>query len=342
MKVIAAVLVLLAGWETVCRLAGPNLDYDRRHIHAFPDIISRLDAGEGPRVLLLGNSLMMHGTKTETVRTELEALRCRGMSVERITPVGTTVLDWHYLLQRYAGDGDGPELIVVGFGPSHLDDNNTKRLPRLARHFTAWRSMYELFAHDITGFDDRCQIVLARSLAMFGDQLLWQEMVGNYMTPDFQEGTRQINRTLDQQERARAGEAGSADDAPQPAPQHNRVRRMIRLLRGRGSRVVFVAFPADGYELPAGIAEAIEAEGARFIDARGQLTDDADDADGYHPSATTFRKHLTSIGAPGLFTRESDYRDGYHLSETSAEVFSKYIASLVRDELAATETARKR
>ena len=78
-------------FEIVARILAPTLDYDRVHIHALPGIVEEIGDDKRPRVVLLGNSLLMHGADGELLEEEISRAISGPCSITKITPVGTAI-----------------------------------------------------------------------------------------------------------------------------------------------------------------------------------------------------------------------------------------------------------
>ncbi len=69
-------------------------------------------SGELPSVLMVGNSLLLHGVEMN----RLQALTCASMRIYPIFLEATGYYDWLYGLQRLFRQGARPQVVVVGVG----------------------------------------------------------------------------------------------------------------------------------------------------------------------------------------------------------------------------------
>jgi hypothetical protein len=296
LRVVLVVLAFLAVVEGVARVLAPSLDYDRKHIHAFPQIIGnfndRAKAASHPKVLFFGNSLMLHGLDEQQFKDELAKDSGAEVETAKITPVGTAVLDWLYLYRRYFdAPGSDPDVLVVGFVAHHIHDQEPAKLPRLARHFTASRDLPVLWRDDLPYFHDRVQSLLCAESALCGDQPEHQMSILYACVSNYQEGLKTNNRLVEAAAKRKAVQQTQTET-------FSRLNRFIQLCKSRGVKVIFVPMPQPE---PWKVAP----EALALIKQHGMEVRDA-----------------TSI--PGM--TEADFSDGYHLGDTGKVKFSRWLA----------------
>lgn len=78
--------------------------------------IRRAGPGEPPAVLMVGNSLLLHGVKLDRLRT----MTSSSMRIYPIFLEATGYYDWLYGLQRLFRQGSRPQVVVLGVGVNYL------------------------------------------------------------------------------------------------------------------------------------------------------------------------------------------------------------------------------
>ncbi|MBT8044600.1 MAG: hypothetical protein KJO79_06590 [Verrucomicrobiae bacterium] len=306
LRVVAVVVGFILLLEIVARIIAPTLDYDRKHIFAFPQIIQDLEdraAKSGnPRVVFFGNSLMMHGLQEDIVHKELEAIGGPKIESTKITPVGTAILDWVYLYRRYFETGGShPDIIVVGFVAHHIHDQEPIKLRRLARHFVSTRDLPDLWQTEHMGFHQTTQSILCNVSALEGDQPEHQLGILHTFVADYKNGVNQNNRLVSE---ANQGRATADNESHQPKETYRRMERFIRHCKQHGVEVWLVPMPQpEVWDYNTKATKIAEKYGMKVLDARS--------IDGM---------------------TESDFSDGYHLGKTGGEKFSRWMARQLKQE----------
>lgn len=78
--------------------------------------IRRAGPGEPPAVLMVGNSLLLHGVKLDRLRT----MTSSSMRIYPIFLEATGYYDWLYGLRRLFRQGSRPQVVVLGVGVNYL------------------------------------------------------------------------------------------------------------------------------------------------------------------------------------------------------------------------------
>src|SRR5467141_3627003 len=79
--------------------------------------------GEPPSVLMVGNSLLLHGVELD----RLKALTANSMQVYPVFLEATGYYDWLYGLQRLFRQGARPQVVVVGVGVNYFLKNGVRQ-----------------------------------------------------------------------------------------------------------------------------------------------------------------------------------------------------------------------
>lgn len=291
LKVIAAVALAFSVVELGIRAIEDNLSIDVKHIHAIPSIVASLDRKPAPHVLFLGNSLTRASVHTEAIAEVWP----EAPSMARIHPDDTTLLDWHYIYQRYFGkEKPRPNLIVVSFVQSQLDDSQEIHVDRMGSHFAGFQFAREAFEHDVHETGDRIEFMLAGAFrAMANRERVQNRVLAS--VPGYKELANAVNHGV----RAKAGTPASR---PGP-PLYTRLHRFLAAAGARGDKVLFVAIPLPRpYKVAGELRDAIQEGGASLIDMQG-----------VEP-----------------LTRQ-DFPDGYHLSEEAAPRFSRALGRAIME-----------
>ena len=305
LRVVGAVVVFIMVLEIIARVIAPNLDYDRKNIHAFPETITdleqRADKSGNPRVVFFGNSLMMHGLDEDIFLEEFKAAGGADLETAQITPVGTAMLDWVYLYRRYfETENSHPDVIVVGFVRHHIHDQEPIKLRRLSRHFVAKKDLPTLWLTDLKNIHQVTQSTLCNISALEGDQPEHQLGILYTMVADYQRGVKANNRLVaaDKERKAKkAQEIGLATNE-EPVATYNRMTRFIEKCKAHDVKIIFVPMPQPHvWDFNPKALELANQYGMTTLDAReiNGMTDE-------------------------------DFSDGYHLGETGKEKFSRWLA----------------
>jgi len=283
LKVIAAIVLIFSAVELGMRAIEDKLSLDLKHINAIPSIMAEIDRHAAPHIMFLGNSLTRVSIQTKVI----ERVWPTAPSMARIHPDDTTLLDWHYVYQRYLGKAKlHPNLIVVTFVRAQLDDNEELHVDRLGSHFAGLEFAYEAFQHDVLETGDRIEFMLAGVFRAMANRERVQDRVLAFI-PGYRELAKAVNHSV----RARS-------DKPaihQGARSYSRLLRFLAAAHACGDKVLFVAAPLpSSYKIAEELRNAIREGGSNLIDMQGV-------------------EPLTG----------QDFPDGYHLSEKAAPRFSR-------------------
>jgi len=311
LRVIGIVLAFVALLEILARVLAPSLDRDRKRIHDFPQTISNLEhrarISGHPRVVFFGNSLMLRGLDEDIVRDELLKHSRPAVETAKITPVGTAMLDWIYLYQRYFKTEDSqPDVLIAGFVGHNIHDQEPIKIRRLSRHFVAIRDFPALWRTDLEDFHQLVQSALCGVSALEGDQPEHELAILNCCVPDYQDGLNANHRLIEdaaaRKTRSKTA-SGPADRAGAATETFTRMKRFIDLCQGDHVRIVFVAMPQPEFW-------NINPEAIRLAHKHDVKVLDARAIDGM---------------------TEADFIDGYHLGPTGAAKFSRWLAGALAE-----------
>lgn len=166
---ICAILIALFEISSVYLLRHSSITYKRISQQYSEAIKIRPGgAGEPPSVLMVGNSLLLHGVEVDRLR----ALTSSQMHVYPVFLEATGYYDWLYALRRMFRHGARPQVVIVGVGVNFLLANRLREdyAPMLfldARdnlavasdlHFDHTATSNLMFAHWSTFWDTRAVI----------------------------------------------------------------------------------------------------------------------------------------------------------------------------------------
>lgn len=83
----------------------------------------RAESGEPPAVLMVGNSLLLHGVKVD----RLQAMTSSQIRVYPIFLEATGYYDWLYALRRMFREGAKPDVVVLGVGVNFFLENGIRQ-----------------------------------------------------------------------------------------------------------------------------------------------------------------------------------------------------------------------
>lgn len=307
LRVVGVVIAFVVLLEIIARIIAPWLDYDRKNIHAFPQTISNLEqrakSSGRPRVAFFGNSLMLRGLDESILQDELRELGGPAIETTKINPVGTAMIDWLYLYQRYFDTtASRPEVLVLGFVAHHIHDQEPIKIRRLARHFVAAQDFPTLWKTDLTNFHERAQSVLCGISALEGDQPEHQMLILDFCVADYQRGLN-ANHRLIETAATRQAQANRNRPSGGAAESFTRMQRFLELCESQQVKVLFVAMPLPlGWDLNPAAVSLARQHGMEMLDARA--------IDGM---------------------TKDDFSDGYHLGPKGAEKFSRWLADALHD-----------
>ena len=309
MKVIVAVVCVVAATEAGIRAAGARISMDDLHCAMIPAIAAKLSERPPPRILFLGNSLTRRGVRLDSFQDQLADTGLPPVSCEKVFPDDTVVGNWYYLYKcEFAEMSREPELAVFGFVGDQLSDQADFRAGKVAKTVSKLHHLEEIFEHDLVRFDDRAGFLLAFAL----DSVCKHERVKSraltVLIPHYKTQTRAINFIL---QSSASGQAHGG--AERPRCTYERLRRLLQILRQGGTRGVFILMPHPGYQ-------SLDPELLRVL------------ADG----------EALFVDLHGLSARvEGHFPDGYHMDAMAADLYSRAAADAVSGELRRITSRRR-
>jgi hypothetical protein len=280
LKVVAFVLLVLAGSEVLLRFSEPLLSLDVKHIQQIPAISQSLAAGKGERILFLGNSQVRAGIDPNVIEQELKARGVGPVHIERVFPDATTLPDWDRAFRHYfISTARLPEVLVLCFSDIALQDTNAVDPTRLGHYYSSPGEVPEILEQDLREFDSRAEFVLASLSFSFANRMRVRTRALDLLVPGYRDSAQRINRDL---KRSHSGTIARNS--------YNRLARFLALAAAQGVRVIVVAMPQPvAYSLDPQIKLTVEGAGMNLLDCRS--------VDGISTASFADEIHLASGGA---------------------------------------------
>jgi len=280
LKVVAVVLLVLAGSEVLLRFGEPLLSLDVKHIRQIPAISQNLVAGKGERILFLGNSQVRAGIDPDVIEQELKARGVAPVHIERVFPDATSLPDWSRAFKHYfISKARLPEVLVLCFSDVALQDSNVVDPTRLGHYYSSPGEVPEILDQDLRGFDNRAEFVLASLSFSFANRMRVRTRTLDLIVPGYRDSAQRINRNM---KRNHAGTIAKNS--------YNRLSNFLSLAKEQGVRVIVVAMPQPiAYSLDPTIKSTVERSGMSLLDCRN--------VDGISAASFADEIHLATSGA---------------------------------------------
>ena len=279
LKVVAVVLLVLAGSEVVLRLSEQLLSRDVKHFQELPAISQSLAAGKGERILFMGNSQVRAGIDPNVVEQALKTEGVAPVHIERVFLDSTSLPDWNRAFRHYfVGTSQLPEVLVLCFSDIALQDNSGIDPSRLG-HYSSPGEMPEILDQDVREFESRAEFILASLSYSFADRMRVRTRALDLIVPGYRDSAQRINRDM---KREHSG--------MMTQKSYRRLSGFLAMAKEHGVRVVVVAMPQPViYALDPQIKSVVNVAGMNFIDCRN--------VDGISPASFADEMHLATGGA---------------------------------------------
>ena len=295
------VFAVLSLCELALRLGEESISIDVAHLRSIPAIANRLNAGEGKRVLFLGSSIVREGVNLEDI---LQGIHDSGidepLTFEKVHPDDSRIAEWTYLVEHhFINPGRLPDVIVIGFAGSHLEDYHPIPWDRIAAYYASTQALPRIVFEEIDNFETRVQFVLAHFIRSFAYRERVGKRVFDLVVPHYRDSSRRINASLRREQLVtKQGEV----------EQYGRLEKLAELTNRHGVAVILVAMPLRAnWEIPAELPKRASEIGVTLLDAR---------------NIPDFGQEL--------------FKDGLHMNATGAERFSKWLPTILAPSLLET------
>jgi len=287
--VVAATLAILTAAEIAIRALETRLSGNIAHMRAIPEIAKELDAADGARVLILGNSLINNAVREQRFAGLIDGAGLGPTEVREVTPDATSLWDWHFIVRNsFVEPSRVPDAIVVGFAWAQLEDRFPPRPSRLAGFFCDLDDLGELYGMGMRDFGDVSEFVVGKASELYVDREAIRNRTLDAAIPAYRRFSQELNE---------AGEARSSGAGGMATPaRYTRLRRFLDMATEAGARVFVVAMPVTRpYDVDPELARTVESAGHRMLDFR--------DLPGIRPDMFIDPIHLGDEGAEVFMAR---------------------------------------
>jgi hypothetical protein len=287
---IGFVVATLLLCEIGMRAFEQSISIDVQHLRSIPGIAERLSEGEGKRVLILGSSIVREAVDLDAIQAAVPDSGIEHLTVEKVHPDASRIAEWTHLVRHHFIDtGRSPDVIVVGFADTQLDDNNPVPWDRIAAFYSSGSDLRRILFDDIDDFGTRVQFVLAHYLRSFAHRDRVGKRILDLVVPHYRQSIRRVNEALNEVRQKTA----EADEH-----RYSRLERLADLASENGIMLVFLAMPLrDEWEFRPELSRRMEQMSARVIDGR----------------------HIPGIGL-------QSFRDRLHMNTSGSQRLSGWLA----------------
>jgi hypothetical protein len=285
------VVSALVALEGVLRLSEPRLSGDVAQIQEAADWVRYASNPSVLGVLMVGNSLLAEGVDRAELEKTLEADLGVDISLAKITPDGTTPLEWRFLFRKLVlRPGNRPAALVLAFGPGHLWDRpGSTQVLRLAAHHVDGADVGLLFREELTDIESRGKFLTARIWKTYALRDRIQLRLLDRVLPYFREEREVLLRTPI---------SGSGVDH-----DLGDLRNLTGLLNdaaGAGIPVILLPMPAPKPRPVEGPVETLSRKiSVPILDVRGKASLEPDRfPDGEHLDSEGKRVFTEALGPP--------------------------------------------
>lgn len=317
-RVLVALAVSLFLFEIVLRIVGDDLSNDVAHLNRVPVISESMARASKPRVLLIGNSILLAGIAPDRLR---EGIRLGGdgnpaPAIYMVHPDSSHVTIWDYLLHRYFLEEESlPEDLVIVTGRTHLRDAPVKAV-ELGGYYVSDADIPRYFHHDNRGFDEAVSFFNGRFFATARLRKRVSPRIFDAVLPYYQENWSLLHQVVGVEEGAESAipieteKDTSEDSGSSPSTYH--LQSLARSLNAEGIRTTVVLAPAvGGYQLDPRLEGIIREAGWNLLD---------------------FNR------IPGLGMEQ--FQDEDHLNEEGRAIFTEALATQLAKSWIPKETVR--
>lgn len=264
-RVLAVIAVSLLAVELALLATGARLSRDVENIKRISEVADDLKKREAPRVLFVGNSILLAGLDPGRFETAVADHGGR-VSVSMVHPDSSGATVWDYLLNRYFVErGALPEDVILVSGRRHLLDQSAKTV-ELGGYYVSDADIPRFFSLENAGIDAAASFFLGRYSATARLRHRFSPRIFDFMLPHFQENWILLHRP--------PGTGGKEETIGRSPPTLalapvRHLEAMARTLRERGVRLTVVQAPArEPYEIEPVVADLIATESLQLADLR--------------------------------------------------------------------------
>jgi len=300
-----ALLVALITLEAVTRLLLYPASLDFVRFASYPARARDLVSQPGLRVALIGNSATEEAVDLAWVKADLQAKGLGPVDLDLFLADGSGITTWRFMMERYFWrPGLKPDLFVLTYFESRLEDGSEDDIGRLAQFFTTPADWPELFRTDLKNLSERTEFLLSSGWATYAARARIKDRVLALLVPGYKEFTFGLNgAALHHSQRL-------AEHAAPPSRQYRALNRTLNRAREAGTPICIIAFPMrrttnqPPYGIDPELKRVAEVGGANFIDLRVMpelgFNDYRDPIHLQAPGRAKYSRRLTEILAAEL------------------------------------------
>jgi hypothetical protein len=258
--IVGMLVAALLALEVLTRWKLFDASKDLSRFGTYPERARALSAASGKRVAFVGNSLTERGVDAE------QFAPLAGVTSDLFVADGSHVNTWYWMIERHFWKpGLKPDLIVMNFYETGLEDGKSIELGRLAQFFVGPADWSQVFENDVTELEPRVELVLSSFWATYAVRdRIKDRTLG--LIPGYKRYTERMNDINFRHETKQMR-------APNVPATRHALARLCERAKEKGTPLLFVAFPSLGeqkpaYDVPRATTELIEKHGHRYLDLR--------------------------------------------------------------------------
>jgi hypothetical protein len=258
--IVGMLIAALLALEVVTRWKLFSASKDLSRFGTYPERARALASAPGKRVAFVGNSLTERGVDAK----QFESIA--NVTSDLFVADGSHVNTWYWMIERHFWKPAlKPDLIVMNFYETGLEDGKRIELGRLAQFFVEPDDWMQVFKNDVTELEPRVELVLSSFWATYAVRdRIKDRTLG--MIPGYKRYTERMNDRNFQHETKQMR-------APHVASTRHALARLCERASEKGTPLLFVAFPSQGehkpaYDVPRETRAIIEKNGHLYLDLR--------------------------------------------------------------------------
>jgi len=292
-----ALLALFFVLEVIARAALFPMSLDFGRLASYPERADALQGQGGLRVAFIGNSATEAGVDVHILKETLSINGVLVPSVDLFLADGSGINTWRSMMNHYFWKrGNAPDLVIITFFGSSLDDAQEFEVGRLAQFFTDLRDWPELFQLDLVTTGQRVEWVVSSLWATYAARDRIRDRVLSLCVPNYREYATALH------DARRRNALAAREPRTTALKSYRSLQSVLEQARRVGSRLLFVAYPMRDTEYTV------------------------------HPDALRL---IRNLGADYLDMRDLVdlepmlYRDSYHLTTTGKLIYTERFAEVL-------------
>jgi hypothetical protein len=245
--------------ESFFTVMGPRFSRDLREIDGLYQKVRQGCATEDLSVLVLGNSLTLHGFD----QTMIHAAAPAGFGVPvKFTFVvfeGAFMMEMFRVYKHYVEPTpEPPKVLIVPFAQTGLTDQSGVEIERMVYHCN-WSDVHEVLKDEV-GLGQLCEFLHCYLSQAFANRFRVRQFVFQRLLPDYRESEIRLRS---------ANRPPAVGSSEKRAWTYDKLNRMLDLCSRRGIHVAILAMPVQGhYEVPPQVLDIIARHKMDLLDMR--------------------------------------------------------------------------